>query len=223
MNISELILEKKVSILPSDALIIVDIQNDFIPGGALAVKGGHEIIQGTNQVSAIFKRKGARIILTQDWHPLNHKSFASAHPGKKPFEAYSTAGIGPVLWPDHCVQGEKGADFSKQLNTKLADAIIRKGMNPEIDSYSTFLENDKKSETGLSGYLKSLKIFRFFICGLALDYCVYYSALDGRSLGFEVYVIIDLTRGIDDPPGRVQTAIRTMTDKGIKFLNSAIL
>lgn len=223
MNSSELNLEKKVSILPSDAIIIVDVQNDFIPGGALAVKGGHEIIQGVNQVAVIFKRRGARVILTQDWHPPNHKSFASAHPGKKPFELYSAAGIGPVLWPDHCVQGEKGAEFSKQLNTKLADAIIRKGMNPEIDSYSTFLENDKKSETGLSGYLKSLDISRFFICGLALDYCVYYSALDGRSLGFEVFVIIDLTRGIDDPPGSVQTAIRTMTDKGIKFLKSTIL
>ncbi|MDD1779523.1 MAG: isochorismatase family protein [Candidatus Helarchaeota archaeon] len=173
MNISGLNLEKKVNILPSDALIIVDMQNDFIPGGALAVKGGHEIIQGINQVAEIFKRRGARIILTQDWHLPNHKSFASAHPGKKPFDAYSTVGIGPVLWPDHCVQGEKGAEFSKQLNTKLADAIIRKGMNPEIDSYSTFLENDKKSETGLSGYLKSLRISRFFFCGRALDYCVY--------------------------------------------------
>jgi nicotinamidase/pyrazinamidase len=222
MNTTDLTMEKKVSILSSDALIIVDVQNDFIPGGALAVKGGHEIIQGINQVAAIFKRKGARIILTQDWHPPNHKSFASAHSGKKPFEAYSTAGIGPVLWPDHCVQGDKGAEFSKQLNTKLADAIIRKGMNPEIDSYSTFLENDKKSETGLSGYLKSLKISRFFICGLALDYCVYYSAMDGKRLGFDVLVIMDLTRGIDDPPGSIETAIKTMTDKGIKFLKSTI-
>lgn len=223
MNISAVNLEKKVSISPQDALIIVDIQNDFIPGGALAVKGGDEIIQGINQVAAIFKRKGARTILTQDWHPPGHKSFASAHPGKKAFEAFSTVGIGPVLWPDHCVQGEKGAEFSKALNTKLADAIIRKGMNPEIDSYSTFIENDKKSETGLSGYLKSLRISRFFICGLALDYCVYYSALDGKSLGFEVYVLIDLTRGIDDPPGKVQTALRTMTEKGIKFIKSTIL
>ena len=223
MNSSGLNLEKKVNILPSDALIIVDMQNDFIPGGALAVKGGHEIIEGINRVSAVFKSNGARIVLTQDWHPPNHKSFASAHPGKKPFEVYSTVGIGPVLWPNHCVQGEKGAEFSKQLNTRVADAIIRKGMNPEMDSYSIFLENDKKSETGLSGYLKSLKISRFFICGLALDYCVYYSAMDGKSLGFDVYVIMDLTRGIDDPPGSIQTAIKTMTDKGIKFLKSTIL
>ena len=223
MNISELILEKKVSISPSDALIIVDMQNDFISGGALAVKGGNEVLEGINHVSAFFKRKGARIILTQDWHPPNHKSFASAHPGKKPFEHYAAVGIGPVLWPNHCVQGEKGAEFSKELNTKVADVIIRKGMNPEIDSYSTFLENDKKSETGLSGYLKSLRISRFFICGLALDYCVYYSAMDGKSLGFNVCVIVDLTRGIDDPPGGIQTAIKNMMDKGIKFLKSTIL
>lgn len=223
MKISELKLEKKIAISRTDVLLIVDIQNDFIPGGALAVQGGDEIIAGVNATSAFFKAKGARIVFTQDWHPADHKSFASAHPGKNPFEAYSSLGIGPVLWADHCVQGEDGANFSSLLNMIVADAIIRKGMNPEIDSYSTFIENDKETETGLSGYLKSLKIVRCFICGLALDYCVYYSALDGKSLGFEIYVIIDLTRGIDDPKGSISNALETMTSKGIKFLKSAAL
>ena len=222
MKISELKLENKIKISHSDVLLIVDIQNDFIPGGALAVKGGDDIIAGVNATSDIFKAKGARVVLTQDWHPVNHKSFASAHPGKKPFDPYSAPGIGPVLWPDHCVRGEGGANFSPLLNTVVADAIIRKGMNPEIDSYSAFLENDKKTETGLFGYLKSLKVARCFICGLALDYCVYYSALDGKSLGFDIYVIIDLTRGIDDPKGSTSNALETMTNKGIKFLKSEI-
>jgi len=223
LKISELNLEKKISISHSDALLIVDIQNDFIPGGALAVKGGDEIIEGINRVSDIFKLHAARIILTQDWHPLNHKSFASAHPGKNPFDSFESLGIGPVVWPDHCVQGEEGANFSPLLNTVVADAIIRKGINPEIDSYSTFIENDKVTETGLSGYLKALNVSRCFLCGLALDYCVFYSALDGKSLGFDIYVIIDLTRGIDDPQGSVSNALTTMTNAGVKFLNSTVL
>ncbi len=222
MEISDLKLEKKITLSRSDALIIVDVQNDFIPGGALPVEGGNEIIDGINRVSKVFKENRARIVLTQDWHPPNHKSFASAHPGKNPFDEYSAEGIGPVLWPDHCIQGQKGAEFSPQLNTDIADAIIRKGMNPEIDSYSGFLENDKKSETGLAGYLKSLKIDRIFVCGLALDYCVYFTAMDGKNLGFEVYYIIDLTRGIDDPPGNISRALENMTQNGIKFLKADI-
>ncbi|HUX99772.1 MAG TPA: bifunctional nicotinamidase/pyrazinamidase [Candidatus Deferrimicrobium sp.] len=219
MKITDVKPEKRITLSPADALIIVDIQNDFLPGGALAVSGGHEIIEGVNAVSAVFEKSYYKIILTQDWHPLHHNSFASAHPGKQPFDQYATDGIGPVLWPDHCVQGQKGADFSPLLNTEVADAIIRKGLNPKIDSYSTFIENDKKTETGLGGYLKSLGITRIFICGLALDYCVYFSAIDGRTLGFEVYVIIDLTRGIDDPAGSINNALEDMTNKGIKFVN----
>ena len=223
MKISELKLEKKINISQSDALIIIDVQNDFISGGALAVPGGDEIIDGINAVSAIFKKAGATIVLTQDWHPPKHKSFASAHPGKQPFDEYSTEGIGPVLWPDHCVQGQKGADFSPLLNTSVADKIVKKGMNPEIDSYSGFLENDKKSETGLSEYLKSSKISRIFVCGLALDYCVYFTAMDGKDFGFDVYFIIDLTKGVDSPKGNISNALEILTKNGTKFLKSEVL
>ena len=157
-------LEREIGLSPSDALIIIDVQIDFLPGGALAVEGGDEIIDGINRVAAKFKKAGAKIVLTQDWHPTNHKSFASAHPGMRPFDEYLARGIGPVLWPDHCVQGQKGAEFSPLLKTELADKTVKKGMNPVIDSYSGFLDNDKKSETGLAGYLNSLKIKKLFIC-----------------------------------------------------------
>ncbi len=223
MKISDLKFEKEINLSPSDAFIIVDIQNDFLPGGSLAVKGGDEIIVGVNAVSEVFDRDRYKIILTQDWHPANHKSFASTHPGKDPFDEFSTEGIGPVLWPDHCVQGTKGADFSPLLNTVAPDLIVRKGLNPEIDSYSTFIENDKKSETGLAGFLKSVGVSRIFLCGLALDYCVFASAMDGKNMGFEVYVIIDLTRGIDDPEDNISNSLETMTKKGIKFIESKAL
>ncbi|MHA1129535.1 MAG: bifunctional nicotinamidase/pyrazinamidase [Candidatus Helarchaeota archaeon] len=223
MNIPNLVYEKELRLSPSDALIVVDIQNDFLPGGALAVEKGDEIIEGVNAVMAIFEKNRYKIVLTQDWHPANHKSFASAHPGKEPFDMYSTDGIGPVLWPDHCVQGQKGAEFAPFLDTVSPDLIIRKGLNPDIDSYSTFLENDKKSKTGLSGFLKATGITRIFLCGLALDYCVYFSAIDGKNLGFDVYIIIDLTRGIDDPDGSISNALHDMTTKGIKFIKSEVL
>ena len=223
MQISDLKLQKEIQLSHSDALIIVDVQNDFLPGGALAVPGGHEIISGINAVSALFDKTYYKIVLTQDWHPPNHKSFASVYPGKDPFDVYSAEGIGPVLWPDHCVQGQKGADFSPLLNTYVADLIVRKGLNPEIDSYSTFIENDKKSKTGLSGYLESVGISRIFLCGLALDYCVYFSAIDGKNLGFDVFIIIDLTKGIDDPAGSISNSLEDMVKRGIKFINSKLL
>lgn len=223
MKISDLKLEKGIKISQFDALIVVDIQNDFLPGGSLPVEKGDEIIGGINKIIQFFKKCGSRIILTQDWHPSNHASFASVHPGMKPFDQYKDIGIGPVLWPDHCVQGKKGAAFHLSLNIIPADAIIRKGTNTQIDSYSTFIENDKKSETGLSGYLKSLKITRFFICGLALDYCVYFSAIDGKKLGFDVYCIIDLTRGIDSPKDNISNSLEMMIKTGIKFINSKML
>lgn len=222
LKISDLILEDKIELTTSDALIIVDIQNDFLPGGALAVEQGDEIIPGINAVAEVFDKERYKIVLTQDWHPPNHHSFASMHPGKQPFDEYSTEGIGPVLWPDHCVQGSAGAEFPPALNTVAADLIIRKGLNPEIDSYSTFIENDKKSETGLSGFLKTIGVTRIFLCGLALDYCVFASAIDGKNLGFDVYVIIDLTRGIDDPEGNISNALETMTQTGVKFVKSAV-
>jgi nicotinamidase/pyrazinamidase len=188
-------------------------------GGALPVEGGDQIIGGINQIARFFEEKGGSIILTQDWHPKTHKSFASNHLGKQPGDEYQTEAIGPVLWPDHCVQDTSGANFHKSLDIVYARAIIRKGMNPEIDSYSGFLENDKKTETGLAGLLKSLKIERIFICGLALDYCCYFTAIDGMNFGFEVFFIMDLTKGIDFPNGNISQALNTMKRKNIKFAN----
>ena len=219
MNISNLDYEKGIKISNEDALLIVDMQYDFMPGGALPVEDGDKIIEAINLVAKRFQNSSTNIILTQDWHPKEHMSFASNHPGKEPGDAYQTEAIGPILWPDHCVQGTKGAMFHKDLNTTLAQAIIRKGYNPKIDSYSGFLENDKKSETGLAGLLKSLKIKRIFICGLALDYCCFATAMDGVDFGFTVYVLVDLTKGIDNPPGNIAKSLETMSKVGIKFAN----
>ena len=213
--------EENIEINQGDALIIVDIQNDFIPGGALPVEGGDSIIEGINKIANVFKNYSRNIILTQDWHPPGHLSFASSHPGMKPGDEFQTedGAIGPVLWPDHCVQGTKGAEFHENLNKILTSLIIRKGINPEVDSYSAFLENDKKTETGLAGYLKSKDINRIFVCGLALDYCCYFTAIDAVEFGFSAYFIIDLTRGIDLPPGNISVSIEHMKKKGIKFAN----
>ncbi|NHI93584.1 MAG: bifunctional nicotinamidase/pyrazinamidase [Candidatus Lokiarchaeota archaeon] len=220
MKFKDLNYEKTTIISVTDALIIVDIQNDFIPGGNLAVEGGDEIIDGINELQDIFHSKNARIVLTQDWHPLTHKSFASVHKGKNPFDPHEEQGIGPILWPDHCIQGSKGAEFHPRLNVNHAKAILRKGFNPKIDSYSGFLENDRNTQTGLSGYLKSCNISRIFICGLALDYCVYFTAIDGKKLGFDVYVIPELSRGIDDPENNILTTLEDMEKNGIKFIKT---
>ena len=209
--------QKNIELSRYDALIIVDLQNDFMPGGALPVDEGDQIIDDINRVAEIFKKNKGIVVLTQDWHPENHLSFASSHPEKEPGDEFQSEGIGPILWSDHCVQGSDGADFHDNLKINLAHAIIRKGYNPNIDSYSGFIENDRKSETGLAGYLKSLKVKRIFICGLALDYCCYFTALDGITYGFEVYFLVNLTRGIDLPPGNISKSLQTMRDKGIKF------
>jgi nicotinamidase/pyrazinamidase len=218
MKVEDLELEKNIIINgKTDALIIVDMQNDFIPGGALPVEEGDLIIDGINEIAKRFKKNEGYVVLTQDWHPKNHKSFASSYPGKNPGDEYQSEGIGPVLWPDHCVQNTKGAEFHKDLKTELADKIVQKGTNPEVDSYSGFLDNDKKSKTGLADYLKSVNIERIFICGLALDYCCYFTAMDGIDFGFKVYFLVDLTKGIDLPPGNISTALKNMREKGIKF------
>jgi len=221
MDINDRENEKNVKIREHDVFIIVDMQYDFLPGGALAVEGGDEIIRGINELGNLFDKKGASIIQTQDWHPSNDKSFASNHPGKQPGDEFHGEGIGPVLWPDHCVQGTKGAEFHKDLDITLARAIIRKGMDPEVDSYSAFRDQLKKKETGLKGFLKDLGIKRVFISGLALDYCCYYSAIDAIEFGFEVFLILDLTKGIDDPKGSISNALEDMDNKGVKFLNTA--
>jgi len=203
---------------PNDALIVVDIQNDFIPNGALAVNEGDKIIEGINQLMSIFHAKGSRIILTQDWHPPNHLSFASQHKGKQPFDPIEGVfGIGPVLWPDHCVQGTKGAEFHERLNLNKAHLIIRKGIHLKIDSYSTFTENDKQTDTGLAGYLENAGLKRIFLCGIALDYCVYWSATDSIKKGFETFVLPDLSKGIDE--NTAEQAKDNMIDKGIKLIS----
>ena len=175
------------------ALIVIDMQNDFCPGGALAVAGGDEIVAGIN---AQMSGAGA-VILTQDWHPAGHSSFASQHAGHAPFDVIEMDYGPQVLWPDHCVQGSAGAGFHPQLDLDRADLILRKGFRAGIDSYSAFFENDHKTSTGLEGYLRARGLTRLDFAGLATDFCVAWSALDAARLGFEVRVLGDLCRGID--------------------------
>jgi nicotinamidase/pyrazinamidase len=177
----------------SACLVVVDAQNDFMPGGALAVPGGDEVVPVINRLAARFEN----VVLTQDWHPRGHASFASSHPGRKPFEKIRLAYGEQVLWPDHCVQGTAGATLHAGLDIQKAQLVIRKGHHRGIDSYSAFLEADRKTATGLKGYLKEREIERLFVCGLATDFCVAWSALDARAAGFEATVIEDACRAID--------------------------
>ncbi|MEX1240184.1 MAG: bifunctional nicotinamidase/pyrazinamidase [Cyclobacteriaceae bacterium] len=176
------------------ALILVDIQNDFVAGGSLEVPFGEQIIPLVNQLSEKFDL----VVATQDWHPPTHKSFASNHPGKHPFEKTMLGGLEQVLWPDHCVQGSPGADFHHNLNLHRVEAIFRKGMDPEIDSYSGFYDNGHKKSTGLTGYLKERNATSVYVCGLAGDYCVYFTAKDSLQAGFKTLVIADATRAISN-------------------------
>lgn len=175
------------------ALIIVDVQNDFVTGGKLEVSNGEQIIPLVNDLTTKFDL----VVATQDWHPKEHKSFASNHPGKKPFEKIVLGGLDQVLWPDHCVQGSHGAELHPQLETHRIEAIFRKGMDPEIDSYSGFYDNGQKKSTGLFGYLKERSVSEIFVCGLAADYCVYYTARDALKGGLGATIIEDATRPID--------------------------
>lgn len=175
------------------ALLVIDVQNDFCPGGALAVPGGDKIVPKINALMTDFKE----IILTQDWHPAGHSSFASEHPGKAPFETVEMEYGTQVLWPDHCVQGSHGGAFHPDLDTAPAHLIIRKGMSLKIDSYSAFFENDRATHTGLDGYLQTRGITRLVMVGLATDFCVQFSALDAAKLGYRVTVRRDLCRAID--------------------------
>ena len=191
------------------ALIVIDVQNDFCPGGALAVTEGDEIIAGLNAVMADFDA----VILTQDWHPAGHSSFASTHDAAP--MSMTEMPYGPqVLWPDHCIQGTKGAAFHAELETKRADLIIRKGFNPAIDSYSAFFENDKTTPTGLEGYLRTRGIDRLTLVGLATDFCVNYSAVDAAGLGFQVTVDMALCRAIDFD-GSLEAAKTAMVQAGV--------
>lgn len=198
---------------PSDiALLVIDVQNDFCTGGALAVPGGEDIVPGVNALMDDF---GA-VILTQDWHPPRHSSFASEHPGKGPLEMVEMPYGPQVLWPDHCVQGSHGAAFHPDLRTDQADLIVRKGFRREIDSYSAFFENDHRTPTGLEGYLRTRGIGRLVCVGLATDFCVNFSAVDAAKLGFDVRVRRDLCRGID-LDGSLRKAEEGMAAAGVKL------
>ncbi len=197
------------------ALILIDIQNDFCPGGALEVEEGNEIVEVANKLQEKFRVK----IATQDWHPPNHTSFASNHLDKLPFSTTEMFYGTQVLWPDHCIQGKKGAEFHPKLMIKSTDLIIRKGFRTEIDSYSAFFDNDHKTPTGLGGYLKARGINSIYLCGLALDFCVYFSAIDGVNLDFKVNVIKDACRAID-LDGSLEMAINDMKNKGVNLIVS---
>ena len=196
-----------------DILIIVDVQNDFCPGGALAVPHGDQIVPAVNRLAAEF----AHVVLTQDWHPRGHASFASSHAGKNPFDSIDVSYGQQILWPDHCVQGTRGADFHPDLDIPHAELVLRKGFRRAIDSYSAFFENDRRTPTGLVAYLKERRFERIALCGLATDFCVFYSALDGRHAGFEVRVTTDACCGIN-VDGSLDRAMRSMEEAGVTLL-----
>ena len=196
----------------TDALIVIDVQNDFCPNGALAVTGGDEIVTGINALMDEF----AAVILTQDWHPAGHSSFASTHPGKAPFEMAQMPYGPQVLWPDHCIQGSVGADFHPDLNSNRADMIVRKGFRPAIDSYSAFFENDHETPTGLHGYLQERGISKLTMVGLATDFCVNFSAVDAAKLGYDVLLREGLCRAID-MNGSLEAAMDGMRDAGVRI------
>jgi nicotinamidase/pyrazinamidase len=197
------------------ALLVIDVQNCFLPGGSLAVKDGEQVIPVINRLAKGF----ANVVLTQDWHTPGHTSFASVHPGKKPFETIDLAYGKQVLWPDHCVQGTDGAALSKDLSIPQAELIIRKGYHQDVDSYSAFTEADGKTTTGLAAYLKARNLQRLFITGLATDFCVAWTALDARKAGFEAFVIEDACRGIDTQ-GSLAKAWADMDKAGVKRIQS---
>jgi nicotinamidase/pyrazinamidase len=199
-------------------LIVVDVQNCFIPGGSLAVQRGEEIVPLINTVAKAFQS----VVLTQDWHTPGHISFASSHAGKKPFESVKLPYGNQILWPDHCVQGTDGAALHKDLSIPHAQLVIRKGFNKNVDSYSAFIEADGKSKTGLDGYLKGRGIKSVYVCGLATDFCVAWTALDARKLGFNATVIEDLCRGIDTQ-GSLAKAWLDMNKMGVKRVKSEVI
>ena len=195
------------------ALLVIDVQNDFCPAGALQVAGGNEIVPGINQEMT----KYDYIILTQDWHPKGHSSFATSHDGGNPLDVIEMPYGAQVLWPDHCVQGSHGAEFHSELNTARANAVIRKGSNPLIDSYSAFFENDRKTPTGLHGYFRSLEIEKINLVGLATDFCVNYSAQDAAKLGYKVSVFEKMCRSIDIN-GSLALARTEMRECGVELI-----
>jgi nicotinamidase/pyrazinamidase len=204
-----------IKIDDASALLVIDVQNCFLPGGSLAVKDGEQVIPVINRIAKGF----ANVVMTQDWHTPGHISFASVHAGKKPFETVDLAYGKQVLWPDHCVQGTDGSALSKDLSIPQAALVIRKGFHKEVDSYSAFTEADGKTTTGLAAYLKARQIERLFVAGLATDFCVAWTALDARKAGFETYVVEDACRGIDTQ-GSLAKAWGDMANSGVKRIQS---
>jgi nicotinamidase/pyrazinamidase len=207
-----------MQITPQDVLIVTDVQNDFCPGGALAVPGGDSVIEVIQRVAPKFEH----IILTQDWHPAGHSSFASAHTGKRPFDIVELNYGMQTLWPDHCIQGSKGAEFHPALRLPQAELILRKGFRRRIDSYSAFFENDRWTPTGLAGYLQERNLTRVFLVGLAYDFCVGYSALDARRVGLQAIVIRDACRAIN-LEGSVARIEAGFDQAGVMLIESAAL
>jgi nicotinamidase/pyrazinamidase len=197
------------------ALIIVDLQNDFVPGGALAVTGGDQIIPLVNHLQPLFDL----VVATQDWHPKNHGSFAENHPGRRPFELATLANLPQVLWPTHCVEGTNGANLVSSLNTAAITKVFRKGTDPQIDSYSGFFDNGHRKSTGLSDYLSQQGVTDIYIVGLATDYCVKFTALDARQLGFNTHLIQDACRGVNLKPTDVDQAITQMREAGVLIIH----
>ena len=200
---------------PTDALLVIDLQNDFCPGGALAIAGGDEIVPLVNALARAFPH----VLLTQDWHPAGHISFASAHPGAKPYQTITTPYGTQTLWPDHCVQNTRGAKFHPALDIPHAELVLRKGFRASIDSYSAFLENDHFTPTGLAGYLRERGLTRLFLCGLAYDFCVRFSAIDGTALDFECLVIEDATCPVK-LPGSIDATRQAFAEAGIQRIQS---
>lgn len=203
----------------SKALIFIDLQNDFFPGGALGVKGANVLLPIANHLQNFFPL----IIATQDWHPADHKSFASLHTGKKIYDRIDLNGISQVLWPDHCVQGSKGAELHAQLKTQAIHKIIYKGTDPNIDSYSAFFDNAHQKDTGLDAYLKAQGVEEVYILGLATEYCVQYSVLDAVKLGYKTFLIEDACFGIEESTGDIEKAKKTMREAGVIFTDSRTL
>ena len=211
----------KMSDFTKTALIIIDVQNDFCPNGALAVPNGDEVVNPLNKLAEKFSNSNGKVIATADWHPANHISFAESHNKKKIGDIIDLPDVkGQILWVKHCVQGTKGADFHENLNLNPIHLIIRKGFRKNLDSYSAFFENDCKTTTGLDAFLKGIGITTIFLGGLATDYCVFYSAMDAISLGYKTIIVKDAVRGVNYPEGSVEKAIKIMQDSNILLQNS---
>ena len=198
------------------ALVLIDIQNDFMPGGALAVPDGDAVVPIANALMARF----SHVVATQDWHPPEHGSFASQHSGREPGERIELDGLPQVLWPDHCIQGTQGAAFVEQLDTGKLDRVIRKGSNPEVDSYSGFADNGQRIQTELHGHLQQAGVAELYLCGVATDYCVKFTAMDAVERGYRTYLVTDACRGVELSPGDIARALEELAEAGVEFVES---